>query len=97
MKKNAFEETLKRFQVNSFHIADLVSTYRMHRPEIYLNKGVKEILLTLKQSVYKVGLITDGRELQQRHKLEALGLQDYFDSVVISKTFGTERPAVRNF
>lgn len=62
--------------------------YRNQTPDISLYPGVKELILRLKASGKKVGIITDGRPGGQRKKLEALGLTDLVDDVIITDELG---------
>lgn len=41
-----------------------------------------------------LGIISDGRSLQQRNKINALGLPQYFDgrNIIISEVFGHQKP-----
>src|SRR5690606_8714298 len=57
----------------------------------------EELLKRLKKSNVRMGLITDGRSKQQRNKIEALKLRDYFKDIIISEEFGSEKPNIRNF
>jgi len=50
------------------------------------------ILLYLKSKDYKIGLITNGKELKQWEKLVRLGLYPFFDDVVTSESVGVEKP-----
>ncbi|RAP45670.1 MAG: haloacid dehalogenase [Methanosphaera sp. rholeuAM6] len=50
------------------------------------------ILLYLKSQGYKVGLITNGKELKQWEKLVRLGMYPFFDDVVTSESVGVEKP-----
>jgi putative hydrolase of the HAD superfamily len=50
------------------------------------------ILLYLKSKGYKVGLITNGKELKQWEKLVRLGMYPFFDDVVTSESVGIEKP-----
>lgn len=50
------------------------------------------ILLYLKSKDYKVGLITNGKEIKQWEKLVRLGLYPFFDDVVTSESVGVEKP-----
>ncbi|MDO5825390.1 MAG: haloacid dehalogenase [Methanosphaera sp. rholeuAM130] len=50
------------------------------------------ILLYLKSKDYKVGLITNGKQLKQWEKLVRLGLYPFFDDVVTSESVGVEKP-----
>lgn len=54
-------------------------------------------LARLKDSGYKIGVITDGLSIKQWEKLVRLGLQDTFDCVVISEEIGAEKPDIKLF
>lgn len=62
--------------------------YRFHAPRIRLYDGVKEMLTRLKNAGIKLGLITDGRVEGQRAKINALGIETLFDSIVITDELG---------
>lgn len=94
---NAFKEILDAYGIQNICVDDLISIYRNHKPQISLNKPVKNMLFRLKETVFKVGVITDGRSVQQRNKIEALGLSDYFDDIIISEEFGSEKPNKANY
>ena len=55
------------------------------------------ILLYLKSQGYKVGLITNGKELKQWEKLVRLGVYPFFDDVVTSEAVGVEKPDAEIF
>lgn len=95
---NAFEE-LNKFLGLNLPISDYLSIYRNHKPKIALSEDVVRILDTLKYEDAKIGLITDGRCVQQRNKIEALGLGRWIENedVVISEEFGSEKPALANY
>jgi putative hydrolase of the HAD superfamily len=94
---NVFESIILRTQVASVALPDLIAMYRKHKPHIALLPANKRLLDYLKSQNIPMGLITDGRSMQQRHKLEALGLNSYFETILISEEFGTEKPHVNNF
>ena len=78
-------------------IQHLLTIYRLHMPDITMYEDAKRFLELIRQNGLSAGLITDGRSKTQRNKLYALGLSDYFDEVVISEEFGTEKPDERNY
>ncbi len=94
---NVFYTIIKRYQLTDVSNEDFITMYRHHHPCIQLTSSVKQFLVSAKEQVFKVGLITDGRSVQQRNKLKALGLSNYFDTVVISEEFGSEKPNKANF
>lgn len=96
--QNAFEE-LNKFLGLSLPISDYLYIYRNHQPKIALSEDVVQTLDALKAEGVRIGLITDGREKQQRNKIEALGLSRWIDEkgMVISEQFGSEKPAMANY
>lgn len=65
-----------------------LSAYRAHAPQIHLYDGVRQMLEDLRGKGIKIGIITDGRPEGQRKKLEALGLYELVDSVLITDELG---------
>ncbi|MBN1437401.1 MAG: HAD family hydrolase [Sedimentisphaerales bacterium] len=79
-------------------IAELVGQYRCHRPCLRLDDGVRELLERLRGR-YKLGLISDGYMPGQRLKVEALGLEGFFDRIIYTEELGRAywKPATRAF
>ena len=67
----------------------LVYIYRYHFPKIELYKDSLDVLNELKANGFKLGLITDGRSFVQKRKVEALGLNEYFDSIIFTDVLGS--------
>lgn len=65
-----------------------LQTYRFQIPDIHLYPEVKELLTTLKEQGFNLGLITDGRPEGQRAKIKALGLSSYFEEIIITDELG---------
>lgn len=65
-----------------------VNLYRNHKPEIFLYTGVKDVLTSIKKSGKKLAMITDGRIEGQRSKIKALGLEAFFDKIIITDELG---------
>ena len=95
---NAFEE-LNKFLGLDLPIADYLYIYRNHKPNIALYEAVVRTLDALKAEGVRIGLITDGRSVQQRNKIEALGMGRWIknEDIVISEGFGSEKPALANY
>lgn len=94
---DVFEE-LMRYGV-SFDKQELLRIYREHKPTIGLSDGAMEVLEALKKKGYAIGLITDGRSLTQRNKIEALGLGEYVEPalVLISEETGFGKPSLESY
>jgi len=93
--KNVFSDLVEHNE--GFSITDLISIYRSHLPNITLSDGAKELFEFLVESKIPIGLITDGRSLQQRNKLKALSLSESFSDIIISEEFESEKPSVLNY
>lgn len=95
---NAFEE-LNLFLGLDLPISDYLYIYRHHKPKIALVEDVAMTLDELQAKGVRIGLITDGRSVQQRNKIEALGLGKWIEKedIVISEELGSEKPNVANY
>lgn len=81
------------------HVEEMVNVYTNHEPEIVLRDGVKLALEHLRDSGYKLGIITNGRSEIQRKKVRALGVRSYVDYIVYADDFGKEywKPHSRSY
>ncbi|MDO9509995.1 MAG: HAD family hydrolase [Candidatus Magasanikbacteria bacterium] len=96
-KKDVFKELIVKYNLKNIVKDDLLKLYRNHYPSIKLSIENENILNKLKNYGYKLGLITDGRSIQQRNKIKALNIEKYFDYILISEEFGSEKPNPANF
>ena len=96
--QNAFD-VLNSFLGLDLPIADYLYIYRNHKPKVALCEDVVRTLDVLKAEGVRIGLITDGRSVQQRNKIEALGLGRWIENadIVVSEEFGSEKPALANY
>ena len=85
-------------QCSMFNVQCLLDLYRSHVPAIRLDEDTKHLLDCLHPHAV-LGLITDGRSLTQRHKIDALGLSVYMDEqdILISGETGFEKPSDEPF
>ncbi len=79
-------------------IMQMVKTYRQHHPSISLPADSEMVLKTLKKR-YKLALLTDGYLPAQRLKVQALGIEKYFQAIVYTEELGREywKPSTRGF
>ena len=91
--ENVFQRLIDAYGLD-MTVDDLLTVYRSHVPAIRLDEETKHLLDYLHQ-IAVIGLITDGRSLTQRHKIEALGLSAYMDEedILISEETGYEKPS----
>ena len=68
-------------------ITALVLIYRDHHPHITPRSGIPALLNKLHRT-YRLGIISDGFLPAQKLKLDALGIAQYFDSVIFTESLG---------
>lgn len=69
-------------------IQSMVRVYREHEPTIEPFEDALSVLRDL--SCHWLGLISDGFYISQRNKLNSLGLQTFFDFVVLTDQYGRD-------
>ena len=97
-KVDVFGEVIRHFHL-PLQKDELLQCYRNHKPHIVLSDETRQLLGQL-SSLYPIGLITDGRSITQRNKIEALGLMPYLCSekhIIISEEFHSAKPSERNY
>lgn len=92
---NAFKSVIDRYNL-TFSIDQLLEIYREHKPGISLQHDTISTLDSLKDRGVKMCLLTDGRSVTQRNKIEALDLYRWFadEDILISEEFGHGKPSV---
>jgi len=88
-REGVFQKLSERLAFPSTWIPDLVRAFREHTPNISLIAEVPGVLDRLRRR-YRLGCITDGWSSVQRGKLLALGVERFFDAVVVSDDYGRE-------
>lgn len=90
--KNVFNRLLDFYQIDytTEEIKELIVSYRHHLPNISLYQDAKFILNELSEKSLKLGVITDGYQVTQRNKLLSLGIDAYFDAIIVTDELGRE-------
>lgn len=93
--ENAFQCVIDKYNL-SYTVEQLLVIYRNHKPSISLDTSTVATLDVLKASGAIMCLLTDGRSVTQRNKIEALGLARWFspDDILISEEFGHSKPSM---
>lgn len=71
----------------------ILEVYRSHKPDITLSDETAGLLSALKSSGVILAVITDGRSLTQRNKINSLGLGRFIDepNILISEEIGADK------
>ncbi len=92
---NAFKSVIYKYHLK-FTVGQLLDIYRNHKPDISLEQDTITTLDALKARGIIMCLLTDGRSVTQRNKIEALGLYRWFEEedILISEEFGYGKPSI---
>lgn len=84
---------LRSEKAQPFDIQRILAIYRYHTPQISLPTDTLVTLRQLRDSNVSLGLITDGRSVTQRAKIQSLGLDQFItdDNILISQEIGTDK------
>ena len=85
----------KNLQIPSKSKEALLWIYRLHKPNIRLVESMKNVLLSLTDLRSEIAILTDGRSITQRLKINALGLAHL--PVYISEEYNSEKPDKKRF
>ena len=96
----AFDGLNRRFNLSLTpeQIADLVTVYRNHRPNIRPRDGMIDLLVDMRRW-FDLAILSDGFMPAQQLKVEALGIEAMFDHIVFTESHGREfwKPSRQGF
>jgi putative hydrolase of the HAD superfamily len=92
-KTEVYAEAQKKFRLSSDLKQVLLDDFetRFHGLAIPY-AGMHEVLKALSKVSLTLGLVTNGAIRSQRPKIEALGITDYFEAILISEEQGVRKP-----
>ena len=91
-----FDDFLNQRQGDAALVKKLTDVFINHTPNISCFPGIHSLLESLHKS-YLTGILTDGRQLSQQKKIEALDLQNRVDTILLSDSLGLAKPAPKLF
>ncbi len=83
------ETLVQKFALGAGVVPELINVYRSHVPDIRMSEQVVELLGRLGVD-HQLCLITNGWPNVQARKVEALGLENYFDLILYSQLDGLQ-------
>lgn len=96
-RSSLYDEMIKVKPDLDLSLSKYLHLYRYHEPNINLSKRTKELFKELDLRSCNYSIITDGRSITQRNKIESLKLTNKVQSIVISEETGFEKPDENNF
>lgn len=92
-KEEVYRDLFGIFNLDSSLFAAMLDDLNRNFPAYAIGyPGLLAMLEELKQSSYQLGMITNGRAFYQRNKIRAVGIEHYFDDIVISEAVGLRKP-----
>ena len=90
-RTNTFNAALDKLDISydDKFILQLIEVYRHHKPTITLPSDSRDALCKLSKK-YTLALLTDGFLPGQQLKVQALGIEQYFKSIVYTEQLGRE-------
>lgn len=92
-KDRLYQQILRDFDIEGLTWEDFYQDYQVNfwHEGLFLFPGLQEVLTSLKQRGILLGIITNGSASQMR-KICALGIEVYFDVILISGQEGVKKP-----
>jgi putative hydrolase of the HAD superfamily len=92
-KEEVYGELIAFFQIESALFPSMLEDLNRNFHEFVIGyPGLVDMLHALKQAGYKIGMITNGRAFYQLSKIKSLGIEGYFDNIIISGAVGIRKP-----
>lgn len=97
-KELVYEQLAAAFGLGAGAPAELFRDFgaRYHRHAVGF-AGLHEMLSELRAGGVRLGVVTNGSTVHQRATIDALGIGDFFDAVLISEAEGLRKPDPRMF
>jgi putative hydrolase of the HAD superfamily len=97
-KDKVYQDLVAEFTIQDISWQTLLKDYEMRfQFHCVPFKFLMEMLDELKQQGYLLGIITNGRGQFQSRAIEGLGIQEYFDTILISEVEQVRKPQVEIF
>lgn len=97
-KDVVYSQLLEDFNIKTFNVESLLESYindfnKFCRPF----EKVPETIQNLYNKGYKLGLISNGKSPFQENNFYALGLKEFFSTIIVSEAIGLRKPDIQIF
>lgn len=97
-KDVVYRQLIQKFKISEFTEQQLLTSYIQDFNQFCVAfMGVDTVIQKLFKAGYSLGLISNGKTPFQEHNFQALGLNQYFSSVIISEAVGLRKPQAEIF
>jgi putative hydrolase of the HAD superfamily len=93
-----YSQLIKDFDIKNFTVEELLKSYITDFNKFSIGfDNVQKVISDLYQKGYKIGLVSNGKTPFQEHNFYALGLREYFSTIVVSEAIGLRKPDKKIF
>ena len=97
-KDVVYQQLIAEFKITQFSVDFLLDMYLHDFNRFCLAfEGVEHSIQMLYQAGYRLGLVSNGKTPFQEQNFQALGLTEYFSSVLVSEAVGLRKPELAIF
>ncbi|MBE4910537.1 HAD family hydrolase [Bacillus luteolus] len=97
-KDTVYQQIVKEYKITKFHWEDLLKDYiEEFKHSCVPFPNLIRMLDELKGKSLKLGIITNGQGKFQMDNIKALGIEEYFDIILVSEWEGLKKPDKRIF
>jgi putative hydrolase of the HAD superfamily len=97
-KDEVYQQLVREFEISKVNWQTLLHDYETHfQFHCVPFDSLVEMLSVLKQRGYSLGIVTNGLGQFQTRSITGLGIQDYFDAILISEVEQVRKPQLEIF
>jgi putative hydrolase of the HAD superfamily len=97
-KDKVYQQLLNEYSISGLSWGQLLEDYETHFMQHCVPfPNLFSMLDALKECEYSLGIITNGRGTFQTRAIQGLGIEHYFDEILVSETEGIKKPDIQIF
>jgi putative hydrolase of the HAD superfamily len=97
-KDKVYQSIVAEFGITALTWQELLEDYILHFSSCCIEfPGMKKGLARLEKQGFALGIITNGRSPFQEKNIQALGIEDYFSTILVSEKEGIKKPEAAIF
>lgn len=92
-KDIVYQQLIKDFHITKYTVDQLLESYIVDFNKFSIGfENVQTVIPDLYKKGYRMGLVSNGKTPFQEHNFYALGLTEYFSTIVVSEAVGLRKP-----
>lgn len=92
-KDRVYQQLIKDFDIHKYTADELLCSYIADFNKFSIGfENIQKVISRLYEKGYRIGLVSNGKTPFQEHNFYALGLTEYFSTIIISEAVGLRKP-----